>query len=192
MTEIHGQALLTLSFFEPPLQHCHMTEHQTLHKPSWLPFWHKQNDVAWQKWRYILYENHFQAIWPLNFCCATISSLSHDWTLNSPQTQWVVMVAQAVTTATMTAYYDRNLWSSTFNPFFFLSHRYNTVTWQSTELFTNPVGCHFGTSRFYGNNVVMICLKTMPKWFWPPIFAYVTISTPLPRWQSEKQWVKIA
>ena len=44
----------------PPFQHCHMTQHQTLDKPSGFSWWHKPS--LWQQRRYILSEIRLQAI----------------------------------------------------------------------------------------------------------------------------------
>ena len=46
---------------------------------------------------------HGQAIMTLNLVFATVLTMSHDLSSNSPQTQWVAMVAQAVAVATMTS-----------------------------------------------------------------------------------------
>ena len=108
---------------------------------------------------------------PLN---STILTHPHDSASNSPQTQRVAMVAQAVAMATMTS---QNHGQAILTPYSPLCHRFNTVTWLSIEFPTNPVGCHGGTSRRYGNNDVMFCPKTMAKRFWPPIPLCATVST---------------
>ena len=103
--------------------------------------------------------------------CATVSTLSHDSASNSPQTQWVAMVAQAVAMATMTC---QNHGQAIFPPYSPLCHRFNTVTWLSIEFPTNPVGSHGGTSRRYGNNDV---IKPWPSDSCPPIPLCATVST---------------
>ena len=105
---------------------------------------------------------------------STILTPPHDSASNSPQTQWVAMVAQAVAMATMTS---QNHGQAILTPYSPLCHRFNTVTWLSIEFPTNPVGCHGGTSRRYGNNDVKLCPKTMAKRFWPPIPLCATVST---------------
>ena len=155
--------------FVPPFQQCHMTQHRIPHKSSGLPWWHKPS--LRQQWRHKSMAKQFCPLIPL---CATVSTLSHDSALNSPQTQWVAMVAQAVAMATVTS---QNQGQAIFPPYSPLCHRFNTVTWLSIEFPTNPVGCHGGTSRRYGNNDVMFCPKTMAKRFWPPIPLCATVST---------------
>ena len=63
-----------------------------------------------------------QKPWPsdfdLLFPCATVSTLSHDSSSNSPQTQWVAMVAQAVAMTTMTSYIVQKPWPSDFDLLF--------------------------------------------------------------------------
>ena len=177
---------------------------------------------------------------PLN---STILTPPHDSASNSPQTQWVAMVAQAVAMATMTSqnhgqailtpysplchrfntvtwlsikfptnpvgslwqqwrhktmpsmtpysplWHKPSLWQhgrhvlsknhgqAILTPYSPLCHRFNTITWLSIEFPTDPVGCHGGTSRRYGNMDVMFCPKTMAKRFWPPIPLCATVST---------------
>ena len=64
-----------------------------------------------------------QKPWPSDFdppipLCATVSTLSHDSASNSPQTQRVAMVAQAVAMATMTSCFVQKPWPSDFDPLF--------------------------------------------------------------------------
>ena len=146
-----------------------MTQHQILHRPNGLPWWHKPS--LWQQWRHKTMAKRF---WPPIPLCATVSTLSHDSASNSPQTQWIAMVAQAVAMATMTS---QNHGQAILTPYSPLCHRFNTVTWLSIKFPTNPAGCHGGTSRRYGNMDVMFCPKTMAKRFWPPIPLCATIST---------------
>ena len=52
-----------------------------------------------------------------------------------------------------------------------LCHSFNTVTWLSIKLSTNPEGFHSGTSRRYGNNDVLFGSKSILKQFWPLFFV---------------------
>ena len=53
--------------------------------------------------------------WPPIPHRATVSTLSHDSASNSPHTQWVAMVAQAVAMATMTSCFVQKPWPSDFD-----------------------------------------------------------------------------
>ena len=44
--------------FVPPFQHCQMTQHGMLHKPTRLPWWHKPS--LSQQWRYFWSKNYVQ------------------------------------------------------------------------------------------------------------------------------------
>ena len=104
--------------------------------------------------------------WPPIPLKSTILTPPHDSASNSPQTQWVAMVAQAVAMATMTS---QNHGQAILTPYSSLCYRFNTVTWLSIEFPTNPVGCHGGTSRRYGNSDV---IKAWPSDF-SPLFPFV-------------------
>ena len=93
--------------------HLHMTQHRILHTPSGLPWWHKPS--LWQQRRHKTMAKRF---WPPIPLCATVSTLSHDSASNSPHTQWVAMVAQAVTMATTTSCFVQKPWPSNFDPLF--------------------------------------------------------------------------
>ena len=86
-------------FFEPQLKYCHMTQHRTLHKLSWLAFGPKP--LLRQQCRYIWFKNNDQMILtPYSCLCHHFNTVTYSAS-NFPHTQWVVMVAQAVVMATM-------------------------------------------------------------------------------------------
>ena len=64
---------------------------------------------------------------------------------------------------------SKNHGQAILTPYSPLCHRFNTVTWLSIQFPTNPVGCHGGTSRRYGNNDV---IKPWPSDF-DPLFPFV-------------------
>ena len=102
--------------FVSSYQHCHSTKHQTVHKSSGLSWWYKQ--LLWQKCRHIFPQTISKQFWPSIPFCATVSTLSHNWASNSPQTQWVVVKAQAVAMARKRSYFVLKPWPSNFDPLF--------------------------------------------------------------------------
>ena len=146
-----------------------MTQHQILHKPNGLPWWHKPS--LWQQWRHKTMAKRF---WPPIPLCATVSTLSHDSALNSPQTQWVAMVAQAVAMATWTSCFVQKPWPSDFDPLFPFVPPFQHCHMTQHRIPHKPSGLPWWHKPSLWQQWRH---QTMAKRFWPPIPLCATVST---------------
>ena len=159
----------------PPFQHCHMTQHWILHKPSGLPWWH--TPLLWQQWRHILSKNHGQGFsTPIPFC-ATISTLSHDPVSNSPQTNRVARVAQAVATATMTSYFVQKPRPSNFDLLFFFVPPFQHCHVTQHQILHKSIRLPRWHKPSLFQQWRYVFSKTMAKQFWSRIPLCATVST---------------
>ena len=139
--------------FVQPFQHCDVTQHRTLHKHNGLPWWQKPS--LWQLWRHNLSTNIV--------CSQTVIWLNIEPAHKPSRLPWChkpLLWQQG--------HYNlsKNRGEAILIPDFPLCHSFNTVTWLSIEVSTNPLSCHDGTSRRYGNNDVIFCPNTMAKQCW--------------------------
>ena len=109
--------------------------------------------------------------------CASVPTLSHDSAENSPQTQRVAMVAEAVAMATLTINFVQKRCPSKFGPLLPrvspFQRRHMT---QHRTLHTHS-GLSLGASCRYGNNYFISCPKLIFKQVSPVIYRCATVST---------------
>ena len=112
-----------------------------------------------------------KTFWPPKPICAMVSVPSHDLATISPKIQLVAMVPQAVVWQQWQNILSKNHAQAILTAYSLVCHGFDTVTRFSIKLSTNPVGCHGGTIRGYGNNDVMFCPKSFPSKFEPLFFV---------------------
>ena len=127
-----------LFVFNPPFQHCEITQRWILHTSSGLPWWHKP--WLWQQWRHILSKNHGETFLTSYPRSVTVLTQSRGAPSKFQQTQWVVMVAQAVAMATMTSNFDQKPWQSNFYPLFPIVLRFQHCHMTQQQFFHKPNG----------------------------------------------------